>query len=199
MVSMMKRKMPSIKQIVDAQELIWSYHPRDHCDPPGESCWACGGWREGFLHPHMLAKTRQGESGQKGIERAHIHARGRGGSDSPDNFFLLCPLCHAEQEVLPYNDKYLQVMWLYTHESAYHAFCTRIKNTFGMLTFYQLLSVLPSKYADKIKLKGKDWERLEGIMMSEFPIPSDESLVDPKICLDKLVELDVLREPEYVL
>lgn len=28
------------------------------------------------------------------VQRAHIVARADGGSDQPDNFWLLCPLCH---------------------------------------------------------------------------------------------------------
>jgi len=34
------------------------------------------------------------------IEKAHIKARCEGGTDSPDNIHMLCPICHRDSEAL---------------------------------------------------------------------------------------------------
>lgn len=57
------------------------------------ACWACG----------ALYQTL-------GLERAHIDAYSKGGSNHPSNYFLLCSLCHREQP--DGADKAFQVAWL---------------------------------------------------------------------------------------
>lgn len=67
--------LPTREKIVAAQEkLLQSLE----VDDPSTECWACGKY-----HPRL--------------ERAHVVAKAFGGSDDPDNFFLLCSLCHVEQ------------------------------------------------------------------------------------------------------
>lgn len=44
-----------------------------------KTCWACGAERKSVMI------------------RAHVVAKSVGGSDTPDNYFLLCDVCHAEQ------------------------------------------------------------------------------------------------------
>jgi len=67
--------MPTVKSIVAAnQSLVRDLELLD----PWEECWKC-------RHcPHKLI-------------RAHVVARSGGGSDAPDNFFLLCDDCHRLQ------------------------------------------------------------------------------------------------------
>jgi hypothetical protein len=58
------------------------------------TCWACG-----------IQCTP---------ERAHVLARSQGGSDAPENFFLLCAVCHREQpDGAP---RAAQVAWLRARE-----------------------------------------------------------------------------------
>lgn len=65
-----------------------------------KTCWACG---QGF------------DDGKP--ERAHIHAHSFGGSNEPENFFLLCGGCHADQP--DGLSRELQVKWLENHEPWY--------------------------------------------------------------------------------
>jgi hypothetical protein len=97
-----KRSDPSIKRIVAGQQDLLKklkvYILAKHyggtldlatatglfADSPTEEywtfCWACG---------------RDDE--RVALERAHIEAHWSGGSNQPDNYLLLCPMCHQEQ------------------------------------------------------------------------------------------------------
>jgi hypothetical protein len=75
--------LPSKKAIMDYwREWVWERH----ADPPEEHfCWACG-WVE------------------EQLDRAHIHARCEGGTDTVDNLHLLCRTCHRVSEYLQGDD-----------------------------------------------------------------------------------------------
>ena len=81
-----KRKMPSVRKIAKAHGL------------PVDQCWACG------------------EDCGDAIERAHIQAVSHGGSDDPENIFLLCWRCHREQPDAAPPDA--QWAWLRSREPA---------------------------------------------------------------------------------
>jgi hypothetical protein len=62
-----------------------------------KTCWACGSVGDSFC------------------VRAHVIARCHGGTDAPDNFFLLCDVCHDEQpDGLPRD---VQESWLVNRDS----------------------------------------------------------------------------------
>jgi hypothetical protein len=95
-----RKKNPTCKEIAKAQarliESIDLEPGREH-----EMCWACGltFWDAKGCSP----------------EKAHVVADAHGGSNKPDNFFLLCSTCHREQ---PDGASYsVQVSWLVSKEN----------------------------------------------------------------------------------
>jgi hypothetical protein len=87
-------KYPTIDAIVKANEgTLRRIEFND--DEAHSRCWACGG----------LAN----------LERAHVVAIAHGGGNEPENFFLLCWVCHREQPDGAPAD--VQLEWLASHES----------------------------------------------------------------------------------
>jgi hypothetical protein len=87
-------KYPSIDAIIKANESTLRRIEFSN-DEARSRCWACCG----------LAN----------LERAHIVAIAHGGGNEPENFFLLCWVCHREQPDGAPPD--VQLKWLASHES----------------------------------------------------------------------------------
>jgi hypothetical protein len=69
--------MPTIKNIVAAQNALIL---RLGIEQPDDDCWGC-----------------RSDDGDGPLTRCHIVAVRNGGSMAPENFFLLCELCHRNQ------------------------------------------------------------------------------------------------------
>lgn len=93
--------LPTPLQIVRANRALLARHPEaPSAKHAHRTCWAC--------------------SGRGPVERAHVIARSFGGSNEPENFFLLCHRCHRDQpDGAP---RYLQEQWLFNHESQVDVF-----------------------------------------------------------------------------
>lgn len=89
-VSSGERRQPSVAAIVTANTDLTSGFVRE----PASECWACGFRVEGPL------------------TRAHVIARTHGGSDDPENFFLLCNHCHESQPDGASREE--QIRWLHS-------------------------------------------------------------------------------------
>ncbi len=86
---------PAREEIAEAQAAIVATLPNIGNRPPTETCWGCGD------------ETRP--------ERAHIEAKINGGSTEPENFLLLCGVCHdAQPDGAPLE---YQLEWLRARES----------------------------------------------------------------------------------
>ena len=88
------RKLPSEASIREYwRDKLWKQKGYDSPDEFMEMglCFACG------------------SDAGKTPERAHIKARGEGGTDSPDNLHVLCHVCHKDSEGLS-GERYFQ--WL---------------------------------------------------------------------------------------
>jgi len=94
MTPLSARKPPSEKAIREYwRDKLWRVKgfdsPEEFMEPG--VCFACGSY-EGAV-----------------LERAHIKAKGEGGTDSPDNLHVLCHVCHQDSEGLS-GERYFQ--WL---------------------------------------------------------------------------------------
>lgn len=67
------------------------------------TCWACGA------------------VGKRLKTRAHVIAKSQGGQDTPDNYFLLCDVCHDEQP--DGLSREIQEKWLLTRENQLTLLC----------------------------------------------------------------------------
>jgi hypothetical protein len=93
------RRAPSCVAIADANQWAKSCPNVDGYDL-SRCCWACG-----YADAGSNWKP----------ERAHVLAHSSGGTSDPNNFFLLCYICHKEQpDGLPRAN---QEYWLRTRES----------------------------------------------------------------------------------
>jgi hypothetical protein len=123
-----KRKMPKVEAIVN-------YWKDNYCESFDSSfCWGCGFPNFGIL------------------DRAHLHARCKGGSDEPDNLVLLCRFCHSN----------VQEMFTDTKEQS-----NKIRSMIleGMPFFNIRVSFFTEKIKtglyedrlDEMKIKKSDW------------------------------------------
>lgn len=71
-----------------------------------KTCWACG-------------KTSSRDS-VGWLERAHVISAAAGGTNTPDNFFLLCSVCHREQP--DGSSRNAQEVWLLRHDCEINVF-----------------------------------------------------------------------------
>ncbi|HKQ46811.1 MAG TPA: HNH endonuclease signature motif containing protein [Phycisphaerae bacterium] len=77
-------------EVVDAKYIEFEY--------AAHTCWACGYYSKDFKP-----------------QRAHVLADRRGGANSPENYVLLCEVCHKEQPDAV--SKEVLEQWLISHES----------------------------------------------------------------------------------
>lgn len=96
-------------------------HERFVVDIGEPSCFACGYWDVKWDRP----STAQECWNKAGLERAHIIARGIGGEDTPGNYLLLCPRCHALAPMT--NQRDWMIRWAGTREP----WLNRIMREFG--------------------------------------------------------------------
>lgn len=89
--------MPNVKAIAAANKSLIARLPDVYSASAHATCWACRYTSRGFVP-----------------ERAHVVGLANGGSNDPDNFFLLCSLCHREQP--DGADRGEQEEWLIEHE-----------------------------------------------------------------------------------
>jgi 5-methylcytosine-specific restriction endonuclease McrA len=96
-----KRTMPTHHAIVEANRQLVERLSFVEPDREHATCWACG----------------QSSAGEDGgwLQRAHVVAASGGGSDAPENFFLLCAVCHREQP--DGSGREAQEAWLLSHET----------------------------------------------------------------------------------
>lgn len=84
-------------------------------------CWACGGFWWGRYDPGP--GSRSDDLGKiwdaaKPLERCHIVPRSLGGSDEPENLFLLCLECHDRAPNTTSREAFLQ--WVKSQRGAWY-------------------------------------------------------------------------------
>lgn len=122
MTSNKKRKTPSQAKIIKANKnfllnklcLDLEYHA---------NCWACGA--------------------QSALQKAHVEPFCLNNNEEPENYFLLCEICHKEQPDTA--DREYQELWLLNHESQ----ITRIEREMSNSIKYLKEQVEKNSFSDK--------------------------------------------------
>lgn len=97
-----KRHMPTPRAIVEANRQLVERLAFVDPDRAHATCWACG-------------QNDRTDEPRGWLQRAHVLAASGGGSDAPENFFLLCSVCHREQP--DGASREAQEAWLLSHET----------------------------------------------------------------------------------